>query len=103
MENEVCPLCAAGKSTHRSESEKKSLINRLSRISGQIAGIRNMIEEDRYCVDVLMQCSAVSSALESLEREILSAHLRGCVKKDIAEGRDEVLDETMKIIERMMR
>lgn len=98
-----CPYCNENKSTERSEEEKKNLLNRLSRIEGQIKGIKSMIETDRYCVDILMQSSAVSKAFLSLEREILSQHLRTCVARDIKEGKEEIFDETMTVIERLMR
>lgn len=95
--------CCTEKSTIRSDEEKKSLQNRIRRITGQLNGISNMIDDDRYCVDILMQCAAVTKAFESLEREIFSSHLRGCVARDIRDGKDEIYDETMKIIERLMR
>ncbi len=99
MEN----CCCTTKTTSRSEEEKKSLENRINRIIGQLNGIKGMIDEDKYCVDILMQCSAVAKAFDALERLIFSSHLKGCVARDIKEGKDEVLDETMMIIERLMR
>ncbi len=100
----MCEECLSeGKSTKRSDEEKKSLINRINRISGQLNGIRTMVENDRYCVDILMQCTAVNKALDALEREIFSSHLHSCVARDIREGKDGVIDETMDIVERLMR
>ncbi len=100
-DKECC--CGSGKKTERSSEEKKALENRINRLIGQLGGIKGMIEDDRYCVDILMQCSAAEKSFESLEREIFSSHLRGCVARDIREGKDEVLDETMAIVERLMR
>lgn len=99
MEN----CCCSPKTTLRSPKDKKTLENRINRIIGQLNGIKGMIDEDKYCVDILMQCSAVTKAFEAVERLIFESHLKGCVKRDIKEGKDEVLDETMMIIERLMR
>lgn len=95
--------CCTGKNTERTIEEKKSLLNRLNRIIGQLNGISNMIDSDRYCVDILMQCAAANRALEALERMIFSSHLKGCVTRDIKEGNETVYEETMKLIERLMR
>lgn len=89
--------------TVRNDEQKKKLINRLSRIEGQIRGIRTMMENDAYCNDILIQSSAVSQALNSFEKEVLSAHMHSCVVKDIREGRDEVVDELLQTMLRMMR
>ncbi len=102
-DKECCCGCESGKMTYRSSEEKKALENRINRLIGQLGGIRGMIEDDRYCVDILMQCAAVTKGFEALEREIFSSHLYGCVARDIREGRDEVIDETMAIVERLMR
>ena len=101
MEENVCPCCAKKKHTPRSEEEKKKLVNRVSRIEGQLKGIAKMIEEDRYCGDILIQLSAVEKALESFGYTILNAHLESCVKEDILAGKDEVIAETMELIKRI--
>ena len=102
MADKCC--CVSGeKLTLRSDEEKKGLENRINRLIGQLNGIKGMIDGDRYCVDILMQCAAVGKGFEALEREIFSSHLHGCVARDIREGKDEVLDETMAIVERLMR
>lgn len=95
--------CSGEKSTKRSEEEKKSLKIRLNRIAGQITGISRMIDDDRYCPDILAQCAAVNRALEALEREVFTYHLRHCVSEEIREGNDSVIDETVDIVERLMR
>ena len=100
-ENAVCEAC--GKTTVRTEQQKKNLLNRLSRIEGQVRGIKKMIESDAYCNDVLIQAAAAASAMDAFNREVLRAHLHSCVIRDIREGRDEVADELMDTLERLMR
>jgi len=88
---------------HRSEKETKDLISRLSRIEGQVRGIKNMVEEERYCVDILNQVSAIQAALNSFNKELLATHIRTCVVENIQAGRDEVLDELCETIKKMMK
>ena len=97
MDNTCC------KTTNRSEYQKKKLINRLNRIEGQVRGIRTMIENDAYCNDVLVQSAAVGAAVNAFSREVLSAHIHGCVARDIRNGRDDVIDELIKTLEKLMR
>ena len=101
MEENVCSCCAKKRHTPRSEEEKKKLVNRVSRIEGQLKGIAKMIEEDRYCGDVIIQISAVENALQSFGYTLLEAHLGSCVKDDILAGKDEVIPETMELIKRL--
>ena len=82
---------------------KKKLLNRLKRIEGQIRGIQSMLEKDSYCNDILTQSAAVSAALNSFNKELLSSHIHTCVARDIREGRDEVIDELMVTIQKLMR
>ncbi|MCR5760577.1 MAG: metal-sensing transcriptional repressor [Sphaerochaetaceae bacterium] len=91
------------KKTVRNEEQKKKLINRLSRIEGQIRGLKSMIENDCYCNDILNQSSAVSQAVNAFSKEVLSAHMHTCVTRDIKEGHDEVIDELMQTMLKMMR
>lgn len=95
--------CHCTKNTVRSEEERKKLINRLNRIEGQIRGIRGMIEYDAYCTDILTQSAAVSAAIGSFNKELLSNHIKGCVSRDIRDGREESLDELLEILRRLMR
>ncbi len=97
--------CPTGKSKHRDKEGKeyKSLICRLNRIEGQIRGIRNMVENDRYCVDILMQVSAVQSALNAFNKELLAQHINGCVIRDIRAGKDEVVDELVTMLQKLMK
>ena len=83
--------CACGRKKLRSEEEKRSLINRLSRIEGQIRGIKGMVERDAYCPDILTQAAAVTSAMNAFNKALLSEHIRSCVADDIREGKDETI------------
>ncbi len=87
----------------RSEEEKKLLINRLRRIEGQIRGIRGMIEEDAYCIDIVTQTAAVSSALGSFNQKLLAAHIRTCVTEDIESGGSEKTEELIEVLGRLFR
>ncbi len=95
--------CHCHKTKNRYEADYKRLINRLSRIEGQIRGIRRMFENDAYCPDILIPASAVSAAINAFNRELLSAHIHTCVANDIREGKDEVIDELVDTIQKMMR
>ena len=95
--------CCCHKTKERSDKEYKDLCNRLSRIEGQIRGIKGMVENDVYCNDILIQASAAAAALNAFERELLSDHMRSCVARDIREGRDEVIDELMDTMRKLMR
>lgn len=86
--------------TYRTEEEKKQLIHRLNRISGQVEGIKKMIEEDRYCDDLLTQLLAVDKAVKSLSSVILEKHMYSCIKKEVSEGNLEIVDEVMQLFRR---
>lgn len=88
------------KKTYREEEEKSQLIHRLNRISGQISGIKKMIEDDRYCEDILTQLSAVDKAVQSLSSVILERHMYSCIKKEMSSGNLEVVDEIMQLFRR---
>ncbi|MBQ4019266.1 MAG: metal-sensing transcriptional repressor [Erysipelotrichaceae bacterium] len=87
----------------RSESEQKNLMKRLKIIEGQIRGLEKMVENDVYCPDILIQVSAVNSALNSFSKALLSKHINGCVREDLANGKDESLDELIKVLHKMMK
>jgi len=91
------------KSKQRESSEYKDLLNRLNRIEGQIRGIKGMIEKDAYCVDILTQSAAVSAAMNSFNKELLSNHIHTCVAEGIRNGDDEVIDELVKMIQKLMK
>ena len=96
---ETCQKCP--KSKHRTEEEKKKLTRRLKIIEGQVRGITQMIAEDRYCADVLIQISAVEQSLKKLGTEMLRSHISTCVTKDIQDNHLEVIDEVMNLIGRL--
>ena len=85
------------KKTLRGEDEKKLIINRLSRIEGQLAGIKRMVEKDTYCNDILIQ---LSNSLKSLSNHMLEQHLYTCVSEDIEKGNIEVIDELIGLFKR---
>ena len=91
------------KTTERSQEQKKKLLNRLNRIEGKVRGVKRMIEADAYCNDVLVQSAAVAKAIDAFNREVLKAHIHSCVTRDIRAGRDEVVDELVGTIEKLMR
>lgn len=95
--------CCTQKSKHRSEEEYKALIHRLSRIEGQVRGIRKMVENDAYCVDILTQVSAIQAALNAFNRELLANHIRTCVMDDIKNGKDETIDELVSLLQKLMK
>ena len=100
MENKDC---CCKKTKQRSEEEYKSLIHRLNRIEGQIRGIRGMVERSAYCPDILIQSAAVTAAMNAFNRELLSNHLRTCVVKDIQAGNEEVIDELVTTLQKLMK
>ena len=101
LEKSVCTSCHLTKA--RSESEKQLLLNRLRRIEGQVRGVSGMLERDAYCVDILTQVQAISSALTSFSCALLDSHVKSCVKEDVLSGKDEVLDELVGVISRFMK
>ncbi len=101
-ERNTCPVCET-RHKQRSEEEKKALLNRLKKAEGQIRGIEKMIEDDIYCPDILIQVSAVTSALNSFNKELLACHIRGCVAGDIRRGDDTSIDELVKVLQKLMK
>ncbi|MGN0467149.1 MAG: metal-sensing transcriptional repressor [Acutalibacteraceae bacterium] len=94
--------CRCHSSKQRSEEEYKKLINRLNRIEGQIRGIKGMVEKSAYCPDIMIQVAAANAALSSFNRELLSSHIRTCVAEDIRNGNDEIIDELMATLQKLM-
>lgn len=91
------------KTKERSEKEYKDLLNRLSRIEGQVRGIRGMVEKDAYCTDILVQVAAVNAALNSFNKVLLASHIRTCVAKDIRDGKEDTVDELVATLQKLMR
>ena len=106
---ETCCCCASAnqdeekKTRHRTPEEYKRLCNRLSRIEGQIRGIRRMLDESAYCPDILTQAAAANAALNAFSRELLSQHIRSCVVNDLQNGKDETVDELLDTMQKLMR
>jgi len=98
---EACEHCKQYKEKPRSGEEVKSLVSRLNRIKGQIEGIAGMLEENRYCGDILIQISAAESALRSLSYLILEEHLSTCVADKIRNGDEEVIKETVELVKKL--
>jgi DNA-binding FrmR family transcriptional regulator len=91
------------KTKERSEKEHKDLINRLSRIEGQIRGLKKMVENDAYCIDILTQSAAAGAALNSFNKELMAEHIRTCVANDIREGKDETIEELVSTLQKLMK
>ena len=102
MEIEKCCHCSQRKK-ERSPEEYKKLINRLNRIEGQIRGIKGMVENNAYCPDILIQSAAVNAAINAFNKELLANHLRTCVADDIRSGKDEVIDELVVTLQKLMK
>ena len=105
---EKCCCCAPEESgekklRHRTPEEYKRLCNRLSRIEGQIRGIRRMLDESAYCPDILTQAAAANAALNAFSRELLSQHIRSCVVNDLQEGNPDTVDELPDTLQKLMR
>lgn len=100
MENQCCQNI---KHKHREADEEKDLLNRLNRIEGQVRGIKNMVEDERYCIDILTQVSAIQAALNSFNKVLLSNHIKSCVVEDIRSGNLEVVDELCVSLQKLMK
>ncbi len=95
------PCCCRKKM--RSDEEIKDLITRLNRIEGQVRGIRKMVEEDAYCVDVLTQVNAARCSLNSFSKVVLKSHIKSCVEEDVRNGSEEKIDELVELLQKMMK
>lgn len=87
----------------REEKEQKDLIHRLNRIEGQVRGLKKMLEDDRYCVDIITQASAVQAALNGFTKKLLEEHIKTCVAEDIRNGKDEVIEELCDTLAKVMK
>ncbi|WP_102272206.1 metal-sensitive transcriptional regulator [Cytobacillus massiliigabonensis] len=94
---------ASCRKSHHPERVKKDLTNRLNRIEGQIRGIKGMVDKDVYCDDIITQLSATQSALNSVAKILLEGHLKGCVVDRLSDGDEEVLDELVVTIHKLMK
>lgn len=98
----ICPHCS-GKHKERDDAERKDLMNRLKRIEGQVRGVEGMLESDAYCTDILIQVSAISSALKSFNKVLLANHMKTCVAEGIRKGDDSVIDEFVVTLQKLMK
>ena len=97
-----CEACMCRyKAKPRTEEETASLKKRINRIIGQLGGIANMIDDNRYCGDILIQISAVEKALQSLGCIIMKNHLETCVTEQIKNGNEKIMDEVMELFKRL--
>ncbi|MCD7904232.1 MAG: metal-sensing transcriptional repressor [Clostridiales bacterium] len=102
MDENKCRCCGK-KTKERSPEEYQKLINRLNRIEGQVRGLKGMVERNAYCPDILIQSAAAAAALNAFGRELLNTHIRTCVADDIRKGNDEVIDELISTLQKMMK
>lgn len=100
-EKDTAPSCCRHKD--RTPEEYRALVNRLSRIEGQVRGIRAMVEKDVYCTDILVQVAAVNAALNGFSKELLGQHVRTCVADDLRNGSSEKLDELLTLLPKLMK
>lgn len=103
IEKETDHCCGEGRHKHRDAAEQKKLISRLNRIEGQVRGVCKMVEEERYCIDILVQVSAIQAALNSFNKQLLSEHIRTCVVEDVKEGHLDRVDELCDTIQKLMK
>lgn len=89
------------KNKERDNKFKASLTTRLNRVSGQINGIKSMIDDNRYCGDILIQISAVESALKEIGYIILNDHLNTCIKDDVLNNKNESLEEVIELVRKL--
>ena len=101
MDNKECCNCCRKKK--RTDKEYKDLINRLSRIEGQIRGLKRMVEEDVYCIDILTQAAAANAALNSFNKVLLANHIKTCVTEDVKAGKEKKVDELVATLQKLMK
>jgi CsoR family transcriptional regulator, copper-sensing transcriptional repressor len=101
--DEACCLADSVRKSHHSDKTKTNLISRLNRIEGQIRGVKGMIEKDTYCDDVLNQIAAAQSALNSVGKLLLEGHMKSCVVERIQAGENEVIDELLITVNKLMK
>ncbi len=87
----------------RTAKEYRDLINRLNRIEGQIRGIKRMVEQDAYCVDIITQVSAANAALNSFNKVLLGNHIKSCVVEDIRMGNEDAIEELVTLLQKLMK
>ena len=103
MAEEKKECCCSQRRKVRERTEEEAFLQRLSRIEGQVRGVRGMVESSAYCTDILTQVSAIQSALNAFNRELLARHIRTCVVTDIQKGDLDVVDDLVATIQKMMK
>ena len=103
QQTDVVNECCCKKKTIRSDEQKTALINRLKRIEGQVRGLQKLVESDAYCSDILQQSISVGSAIDGFNQELLGCHIRGCIVDGIKNGDDEIVDELLKTLRKLMK
>ena len=98
----ACPACAE-RMKKRGEEEYKSLMNRVKRIQGQVRGVQSMLENDAYCPDIMVQVSAINSALNSFNKELMANHIKSCVAEDVRNGNDAKMEELIAVLQKLMK
>ena len=100
-----CDKCCSNceKQTIRTDEEIKKLINRLNRIEGQVRGIKNMVENNAYCADILIQSQAINAAINSFNKDLLNRHIHTCVLRDIQNGDENAVDELSALVLKLMK
>ncbi len=95
--------CCSSRTKNRTQDEYNALVHRLNRVEGQIRGIRKMLENNAYCIDIITQVSAANAALNSFTKELLSEHIKTCVINDIKNGKTETADELANTLQRLLK
>ena len=109
MKNKKCACCEGGNQERKlsARNDRNDLIKRLKRIEGQVKGIQNMIENERYCIDILVQVSAAKAAIDRVGKIILENHIKGCITESIKyesqDESDELIEELMKNIYKFLK
>jgi DNA-binding FrmR family transcriptional regulator len=102
-EEQRIPDCCSHKTKERSMKEYKALMNRLNRIEGQVRGVKNMLEQNAYCTDIMTQVAAINSALNSFNKVLLENHMKTCMIKEIREGNEDALEELLPVLQKLMK
>lgn len=97
--NKECCGCQA---KHRDDAEFKKLMNRLSRIEGQVRGVKGMLEKDAYCIDIITQVAAIQSALAGFNKALLKEHISTCVVEDVKQGKEEKVEELINTLQKLI-
>ncbi len=91
------------RTTQLSPRSQRDLLNRLSRIEGQVRGIRKMVEKEAYCPDIVLQVTAVNAALNSFNKVLLASHIKDCITQDILDGKEDTVDELVDTMYKLMK